>query len=1080
MSLNPLITNVNPTQSLYSAFGAGAFTSQLTVSSIIVAPPNGSPDSGLIVFENATPSTSGGVIFYKDAANQEPVLIGPALGVGGGVIGIQSATSSIFETLAVGELQIYGPAGSTFSNAVRLIGDVNGNLTVSSALYTHLVDVDAVSTTVLDIDGQTLTATPTELLLNGVPLATTSNLSSIADWALDPAISTVQMNGNDLVGARLGFFSTLFSDTAVFNDLSTFTLTAQNTVHVISTVSSSVVNAELGNFSTLNTGALSSPEIQVSTLYATSFLSTPDIEVSTINGATFGSSSITVEVMGVSSLVATSISSLTGGIREALVSTLQLNVNPQFNPSLSGSVDLGLGSLFGNLAGAASGVLGVVVGGAALGTGIAALTQTRQTNNINSNSFELVNGTTQLQISTLGTAFSTIYRFVSSVSENVPGEEYFVSSIHSPGVAIRSVSDPLNTISSPLSTIQSYGQWVALDANLPIPSTISSFQQLFTSSLAVSTMLAEPGVGVRGGAPFNNSPSGISTLEVFEAGAPQYSGALRANQINFSFAGLTSNDYTQDVLLFSQGGNNRLTTGSGRVIAYLSDILSSFTNASISSATISSVNGGIPYTTANPQPTATVSSFTNLFTQNLNASTLSMTQGVIGGISSLNGYPFSEILNPFEDPTPEFSSVTISSTGALSFVSNGVLSGVSSLNGGIPYTTAFPPSASESFSTIYVSSIKNLDSNILINNTVSGASFQINAAGDIIGIGNDGYVNFQTLSSGIATSGMVINPTGAGGQGSFCNYTNGPLSLNASSIRMSTNLVSMVSLSTGNLNIGSALFSTSVAAGSQSQPAGRLVLGGNDFDLGQNDLWCQQIRLGAGNATNAQTEILFYDASANIRGLNTALQDRTIRVISTVNGTTGGYLLDTAINAPFFSTINAQTNLMAFFPSSINSTIGVSTISVIPQITYYASAYSSTSQTVLGANTLTPISYNTITKNATGFTIQGSTIAVPVAGTYEIIHSVQFNTTSGSQNVVDFWLVKNGATVPQTGSRVTVANNAQNLGTVSYYDTAVAGDTYGCAFASADTNMSAGAFGATGIYPAIPSLITNIRWLGST
>ena len=253
-----------------------------------------------------------------------------------------------------------------------------------------------------------------------------------------------------------------------------------------------------------------------------------------------------------------------------------------------------------------------------------------------------------------------------------------------------------------------------------------------------------------------------------------------------------------------------------------------------------------------------------------------------------------------------------------------------------------------------------------------------------------------------------------------------------------------------------------------------------DVSLLQNDLYCQQLRVGYANTGgSALTEIAMYapTVGGTVIGFNVGNSDVTARVQSTLNSGLGGYLLDTSINRPFFSTINASTAMMSYFPSTIANTIGVSTIAVIPPIQYFGSWYSSTSQTVVGANTQTPITYNSQGVNVGGFTYAGSTITVPVGGTYEILTSIQFNTTSGSQNTVDFWFLKNGTALPWSASRTTVANNAQNLGTCSVYDTAVAGDKYAINFQSTDANMSAGAFPATGNIPGIPSIITNIRRL---
>lgn len=51
----------------------------------------------------------------------------------------------------------------------------------------------------LDLDGNILTTSGSELLLNGVPIATTSNISSIGDWALYSAVSSINCATNNIV-----------------------------------------------------------------------------------------------------------------------------------------------------------------------------------------------------------------------------------------------------------------------------------------------------------------------------------------------------------------------------------------------------------------------------------------------------------------------------------------------------------------------------------------------------------------------------------------------------------------------------------------------------------------------------------------------------------------------------------------------------------------------------------------------------------------------------------------------------------------------------------------------------------------
>ena len=167
---------------------------------------------------------------------------------------------------------------------------------------------------------------------------------------------------------------------------------------------------------------------------------------------------------------------------------------------------------------------------------------------------------------------------------------------------------------------------------------------------------------------------------------------------------------------------------------------------------------------------------------------------------------------------------------------------------------------------------------------------------------------------------------------------------------------------------------------------------------------------------------------------------------------------------------------MAYFPSTTSGTIGVSTLAIIPPIQVYGGFYSSTSQVVAGANTITPLTYNSQSLNVGGFSFAGSTITIPAAGTYAITHSIQFATSSGGTNKAQFWPLKNGAALPQSNSVVSIVNNGDTLGTIEILDTAAAGDKYGVAIYSADANMSATAT-AAGATPAIPAVITNIKRL---
>ena len=786
-------------------------------------------------------------------------------------------------------------ATSTFTSTI-----FNMDYFSSASVFASSIDCK-----VIDLDNQQLTANATDLLLNGIPIATLSNVSSITDWANYPAVSTIQANsfpiedaGNINIINNGSYTNT--APTLTFNGdvgsgsqpaVITLTNNVGNGALLISTNQVRINNTSQDNYSIEMNGGIdiydatnndrSKPQAQVTlagdpqglnlstiaiaapqgvyiveTIGNTNVqgtLYTSSIFTSSINGSEFNQNGLVT-----STVSAVQISSIIGNVSLQLVSTLQFS--PNINPSLGG-VNLGLGSILGNVIGWGAGALGAVTGVAALGTGIAALAMGRGNTNVNTNNFEMINGTSQLQVSTIGDYVSSIYRESTGVpADQVPGNEIFVSTIFAPGTTLlRTYSDPMYTVSTPLSTIQAFGPWV----EVPGVSPTNSF----------STIQLTPSTILRGDLPG-------ATLEVLESA-------------------ITSNYGQVAAQAYTMAANTSYTTGSGTFY----------------------------YRNLDNRP----------------------------GFIDSNATPFA-----------------------------------------LAYTSDFAP-------LLNTSSITNVSS--------------------------------------IAFTGL-------------------------SQVTLATN----------------------ATAGGQSQPAGRLVMSGQDLDLGQNDLWCQQVRIGAGNVSGLPSEIIFYSPNNTQRGMNLGNNDVTVRLQSTVNNTAAGYILDTFVNPPFFSTITTsgipQTTLQAFFPSSTSATVGVSTISVMPQLSYYCSAYSSTTQTVLGANTVTPLNHQATFLNTGGFTVLGSTITVPVSGTYEVGTSIQFDKTGGGTTAVDFWFKKNGVDIPNSGSQTTLqGNTGEVIGTVSIFDTANANDQYAICIASADATMAATFFQSTVTTPytrpAIPSILTNIKRIGA-
>lgn len=229
-------------------------------------------------------------------------------------------------------------------------------------------------------------------------------------------------------------------------------------------------------------------DLKVSTLTAAKWISTPELYVSSIIG---GGLAVNNGLLQIS----------TGDFSFVSLSTLQLKgvdiggLNLSFNLGLGEAVGGALAGLGAALGGAFVGVgtgVGLTLQG--LETGLATLINGRNENFINNSYFETINGSTQLQISTLGGPdpyYSSIFRSVSSSSANtVPGPQIFTSTVFQAGTTcIRSVSDPLSIITGDsnlvTSTIQSFGQWV------PFLDPSVTGEDIFARNATFSTILTE-------------------------------------------------------------------------------------------------------------------------------------------------------------------------------------------------------------------------------------------------------------------------------------------------------------------------------------------------------------------------------------------------------------------------------------------------------------------------------------------------------------------------------------------------------------------------------------------------------------
>jgi hypothetical protein len=147
-----------------------------------------------------------------------------------------------------------------------------------------------------------------------------------------------------------------------------------------------------------------------------------------------------------------------------------------------------------------------------------------------------------------------------------------------------------------------------------------------------------------------------------------------------------------------------------------------------------------------------------------------------------------------------------------------------------------------------------------------------------------------------------------------------------------------------------------------------------------------------------------------------------------------------------------------------------------PQTVAYGSFSSTVSQTVLGSNTPTPITYNTTEiANLTNFV--GSKIFVQSTGIYRFAWSIQLDKSGGGNSPCEIYIAVNGTPVPRSSGQVVVAGQSgETFPYCDYILSLTAGQYIEVFFNSSDATMTATRFPEViGRFPEIPSIISNIQ-----
>jgi hypothetical protein len=301
-------------------------------------------------------------------------------------------------------------------------------------------------------------------------------------------------------------------------------------------------------------------------------------DVSIPNPFSLNADNANISTCTISSLTVDSING--GGSNTLNISSInaQLTLTSSFaltNGNISPNINLGLGPLFGNIGAWATGAMGVTVGSAALVTGAVGLMLPRQTNYITQGDVEMVNVTTQLQVSTLNAQTSSITRTL-----DITNQEIFTSTINTvPVQAIRSLSDPFqNASTGTASYLQAVSQWYPLPNFATVPA-LTDINVNTNNLLSTTSMTIYNGASIGGDLRVNSGPSyGGSWL----AGLP---GALQPQNPNTNgpsdirLRQLMFNDgtgFANEVMLVNTTNSGRIGVNCGTpvvasALAYLSD-----------------------------------------------------------------------------------------------------------------------------------------------------------------------------------------------------------------------------------------------------------------------------------------------------------------------------------------------------------------------------------------------------------------------------------------------------------------------------------------------------------------------------
>lgn len=318
------------------------------------------------------------------------------------------------------------------------------------------------------------------------------------------------------------------------------------------------------------------------------------------------------------------------------------------------------------------------------------------------------------------------------------------------------------------------------------------------------------------------------------------------------------------------------------------------------------------------------------------------------------------------------------------------------------------------------------------------------AAGFTPGNGTGGVLNLRAGGSNSNAGGAVTIVGGVGGgffpyfRGGDASLFGGPGAFGASTLS-SKGGDTTVSGGEGGRNIFAATIgyggdlSLSGGSGSTQANGGKIYIGGRLY-----------------NGINTTSQINIGDAA---QPPSLALQGQVVDITTVLpaSGDLLGY------------------NGSAWVPTSPTATPAV-----------FISLTDNTAATAIPSGTALMATYDTV-EDSNGITlVNNSEITVPYDGVYEFFFSPQLELVTGTSDDITVWVMKNGANVARSASRVQLGNNNSLLyPAISFTIRLDANDYIEWALTASGTNAQISTITAATPYPQIPGIIATAKFLGA-